>query len=181
LENSFSHSPKEFFCLLSLFFSQLHILAPCPPPSIPLKAWHQSLPRTVTHTPHKVFQLSSKDLAPSPKPTHLSHSIITCKTTNKAKIRKTSNWNFNVLEAQQLWHQLPHSWIRVPVFIYPQKMLDTVCRSQWAWLIMPLRFFMLQFMVIVGFGCKGHVAWDECQRWMCWRELIEGYLSSPMY
>jgi hypothetical protein len=36
--------------------------------------------------------------------------------------------------------------------------------QMWAWCIISLRFFMLQFMVIVGFGCKGHVAWDECQR-----------------
>ncbi len=71
------------FCL-----NQLYIVVFCPPPSIPSEVQHQLSPRIVTHIPHKVFQLSSRDLVPSPKLAHLNHSTITCKSTNKAKNKK---------------------------------------------------------------------------------------------
>ncbi len=71
-----------------LFLSQFHINFLCPHPFAFLKAQHQSSPRIVTHTPHKDCQLSNKDSTPSPKPAHQSHSIVTCKTINKAKNKK---------------------------------------------------------------------------------------------
>jgi hypothetical protein len=90
-QNLTSPTPQKKNLLSFFFFSQLQIVAPYAPLSIPLETPHQSSPRIVIHICHKNFQLSNKDPTPSPKTAYLSHSIITCKTTNKTKNRKTSN------------------------------------------------------------------------------------------
>jgi hypothetical protein len=46
------------------------------------------------HIAHKDYPLSSQNRAPSLKPIHQCHSIITYKTTNQAKKKKKKQLNF---------------------------------------------------------------------------------------
>jgi hypothetical protein len=71
------------------FLNQLDIFFPSPPALTPLKAPHQSSTRAVIHTTHKEYPLSNQDRIPSLKPIHQDHSIITYKTKDQAKNKKT--------------------------------------------------------------------------------------------
>jgi hypothetical protein len=82
---------------------------------------------------------------------------ITCKISNKVKNRKTSNWTFGVLGAQQFWHHLPHNWIRVPAFIHPQKMFNAVFRSD------DSQMGMVKFIFFPCKTCGYEVIWYMLQ------------------
>ncbi len=89
----------------SILFSQHHIYASNPHPFAPQKSSCQSLRRTMIHTAHEKYSLSTRDCAPSQKPTHEDAFAITCKTTIQTKYRNKSETIF----LAPLNHRATHS------------------------------------------------------------------------
>jgi hypothetical protein len=81
------------------------------------------------HTTHKEYPLNSHDCVLSLNPTHQGHSIITCKTSNQAKIKTQEIELVNVLETPRLW-QLHDKAKSGFMFSSIEKTLDTIFRSQ---------------------------------------------------
>jgi hypothetical protein len=121
-EFSFFPQSESAFLLLN----QLHIYFSFSTSYSPLKSPHQFSCKTVLHTTHKEYPLSS--CSPSLKPNHQNHSTITCKTTNQAKNRKIRKWTFWCPWNTMPLAALPQSWIRF-FYFHPQKTFDIVFRS----------------------------------------------------